>query len=389
MSFCGKNRFVGGGYLMFILRLTLLPFVACVSTPQSLDIEDTESLQAPSEHAAGAVPKAASLNPYRPLKSMQRLNSAKPRWLGKPTLWIWTLDVNQGSAMILLTPSRKHMIIVDTGPDKAGTKAILPFIESLREQSRGNPKQLDMLILTHYDADHIGGADEVLKEIRTLEVFDHGDYDVWSKRRHLNAYRSVQKSQPMQPGFKRSIDGVTIECIASNNITSFDQAKRAPDKRNDNPNSIALVISYGDFSLYVAGDQTGSTEEAMIGKLEPVDLFIVNHHGSSSKGSNSEGFLQMLNPKIAIASMGKHKGYKHPKPAPLSILSEIGSKVFFTNRNEHSAYQQTEETVGDWEPKGYEGHIGIEVPADLSCGKVHIGAQRAFAAAHTVYKFCF
>ncbi|MDE0883278.1 MAG: MBL fold metallo-hydrolase, partial [Myxococcota bacterium] len=251
---------------MFSLRLTLLLFVACVSTPQSLDIEDTESLQAPSEHAAGAVSKAASLNPYRPLKSVQRLNSAKPRWLGKPTLWIWTLDVNQGSAMILLTPSRKHMIIVDTGPDKAGTKAILPFIESVRDQSRGGPKQLDMLILTHYDADHIGGADEVLKGIRTLEVFDHGDYDVWSKRRHLNAYRSVQKSQPMQPGFKRSIDGVTIECVASNNITSFDQAKRAPDKRNDNPNSIALVISYGDFSLYVAGDQTGSTEEAMIGK---------------------------------------------------------------------------------------------------------------------------
>ena len=362
--------------------------VSCVSTPASLDVEDNEKRQKPLFQST-AVKTKPTLDPYRPLKSMQRSDGSKAPWMKTPTLWLWTLDVNQGSAMVLLTPSRKHMVIVDTGPDKTGVKAILPFIDSLKSQSRGGPKQLDMLILTHYDADHIGGADEVLKEIRTLEVFDHGDYEVWSKRRHLNAYRSVQKSQPMKPGFKRSIDGVTIECVASNNSTIFDQSKRYPNKRNDNPNSIALVISYGDFSLYVAGDQTGSTEEPMIGNLDPVDLFIVNHHGSSSKGSNSRQFLEMLKPKIAIASMGKHKGYKHPKPAPLNVLSDIGTQVFFTNRNEHSAYQQTEDTVGDWEPKGYDGHIGIEVPSDANCGKVHVGIRRPFAADHTSYKFCF
>ncbi len=225
-----------------------------------------------------------------------------------PRLQVHVLDVNQGSAALIVTPSGKHVVLVDAGPRGAGKGAVVPALDNRQWSFRS----IDLMVITHYDADHIGGADELIAAVPVDVLLDHGDHDYWlaEKGVEMAQYDAAMQAEVMPVTFDTTLDGVRIQCLASNNQTPFDRATTAvtPDYSNDNPNSVALLISWEGFELYIAGDQTGSTEARLVGEVPDVDVFIMNHHGSSSRGSNSQDFLYALSPEVAIASMGQHKG---------------------------------------------------------------------------------
>ncbi|MFT4628611.1 MAG: beta-lactamase superfamily II metal-dependent hydrolase [Myxococcota bacterium] len=287
------------------------------------------------------------------------------------------LDVNHGSATLIVTPSGEHAILVDAGPRGAGYGAILPALDDRSFSFRA----IDLMIITHYDADHIGGADEVIEAVPVDRLLDHGDHDHWleAKGVQMEQYDAAMRAEPIPLDFDITLDGVRVQCLASNNQTPFDTTEVAPDYGNDNPNSVALLVSWEGFEIYIAGDQTGSTEERLVDHVPDVDVFIMNHHGSSSKGSNSATLLNALRPEVAIASMGEHKGHQHPHHGPVDELVALGADVYITNANEHSvaALSVVEDRVLDNDPSGYDGAIVIEVDAETGQYTIEVGDARA------------
>lgn len=279
---------------------------------------------------------------------------------------IWCLDVDQGSATLIITPSKQHAILIDAGDTGAGRNVIVPLFNALEEVNGVVPGRIDLMVVTHYDSDHIGGADEVLAALPVAELFDHGDHDYWLQQKPTAAmrdYHAAMQAQAIPLTFDRTVDGVRVQCFAANNRTRFDPPGEAfqRDSRDDNPNSVALLVSYGDFELYIAGDQTGETEERLVGHVPDVEVLHMNHHGSATHGSNHGAFLDALKPEVAIASNGQDAGYRHPHAAPVHHLLAKGTHVYLLNFNEHSEVRLDPEFIGDDEPKGKEGTFVVTV----------------------------
>ena len=295
-----------------------------------------------------------------------------------PKLHIHVLDVNQGSATLIVTPSTQHAVLIDAGPRGAGEKAVLPALDNRLWSFR----DIELMVVTHYDADHIGGADEVMAQVHVNRLLDHGDHAYWLERKGLEMaqYDAAMQATTIPLDFDETIDGVRFQCLARNNQTRFDEPSDevAPDSGNDNPNSVALLVSWEGFELYIAGDQTGSTEERLVEHVPDVDVFVMNHHGSSSRGSNGAAFLDALGPEVAVASMGQHKGHQHPDSEPIDHLLSLGAAVFITNANPYSAAASgiPEERVLDHEPSDYDGAIVIEVDAAAGEYTVQVGDAR-------------
>lgn len=295
----------------------------------------------------------------------------------KGTLQIYCLDVNQASATLIVTPSHGHAILVDAGGEASGKRLILPILELIEQINGKNIPKIDLMVITHYDSDHIDGADEVLQnpDHPVAELFDHGDHAHWLPEKNSDALRDYVHAATNRAGaysaiplnFDRTIDGVRIRCLASNGKTRFDPAGSAfgPDLHDDNPNSVALLISWQGFDFYVAGDQTGETEARIVGQTLPdghnlnVDVYHMNHHGSETHGSSGDAFLAMLEPEVAIASNGKHSTFKHPHSRPVNKLLGMGAKVFLLNANPHSPVSISADYVSDDSPSFRDGSLAI------------------------------
>ena len=300
-------------------------------------------------------------------KAEFHLEEEKITYLEKPgTLQIWCLDVDQASATLIVTPSRRHAILVDAGNEGSGRNVIVPLFEYLDAVNGVDPEQIDLMVVTHYDADHIGGADEVLTELPVVELFDHGDHDYWLRAKPSDAmsnYHAAKLATPIPLDFDRTIDGVRVQCLASNNGTRYDPSGSAfpPDHDDDNPNSVALLITYNGFDLYIAGDQTGETEARMVGRVPNVDVYHMNHHGSATHGSSTPEFLDSLDPEVAIASNGQNQTYQHPHTGPVNHLLSLGCRVMLMNFNEYSDVRMDPKYVSDDAPSGKDGTFVIVV----------------------------
>lgn len=309
-------------------------------------------------------------------KPLLRFDEAQMAVLQRPgTLQIFCLDVNQASSTLIITPSRRHAILIDAGDTGAGKKLIVPLLHHLRDVYGEGPEQIDLMVITHYDSDHIGGADEVLTRYPVEALYDHGDHDHWLAEKDTAAMRDYDAAgrglvEAIPLDFDRTIDGVRIRCLASNGRTRFDLpgSPFGPDPEDDNPNSVALLIEFEGFELYVAGDQTGETEARLVEHLPDVDVYLMNHHGSSTHDSSSPAFLDALSAEVAIASNGKDANYRHPHVVPVNHLRERGTDVYLLNFNPSSEVcapltgpQFDAAFVSDDDPSGQDGTLAIVV----------------------------
>ena len=98
---------------------------------------------------------------------------------------------------------------------------------------------------------------------------------------------------------------------------------------NENDNSNVIYFNYNDYKFLLMGDAGIEREKDILEKynLNDIDFFKVGHHGS--KTSSSEGFINEMNPKYSIISVGKNNRYGHPKDSVLNILSN--TKVYRTD----------------------------------------------------------
>ena len=172
------------------------------------------------------------------------------------------------------------------------------------------------LISPHGDFDHMGEAINLVENFKVENViFNVGEYNelenelitVLNKKK-INYYKGLKEL---------NINKHKLQFL---NTGVYD---------NENDNSNVIYFNYNDYKFLLMGDAGIEREKDILEKynLNDIDFFQVGHHGS--KTSSSEGFINEMNPKYSIISVGKNNRYGHPKDSVLNILSN--TKVYRTD----------------------------------------------------------
>ncbi len=212
------------------------------------------------------------------------------------------LDVGQGQAVILRT--RHHTLLYDAGPRSGafdlGARVVLPSLRKL------GVERLDMMLLSHADADHAGGAAAVAKGLPIKRV-------VGGETAGLPA---VLDAQACISGKQWTWDGVVFELW------------QWPGATAGNPKSCVLRVQANGERLLLTGDIDHAAEQAFLASplAVPTHWLQAPHHGSRT--SSSQRFLQRLAPRSVLISRGRGNAYGHPHPQVMARYQALGSLVY-------------------------------------------------------------
>jgi beta-lactamase superfamily II metal-dependent hydrolase len=268
-------------------------------------------------------------------------------------LVIRVLDVGpiDGDSILISSPAGKT-VLIDAGDTTKG-KAV---VEALK---RNNVQQIDYFIATHPHPDHLGGAAEVFKAVKVLNVIDNGQEpsvppelappkpapatkktatkpatkpvttkQVASITKFYDDYKSGlaasgAKYALAQPGTKYDLGGGALLTILAPSEPFFTKEQMKSGGNEPNANSIVVRLDYGSFSMLLAGDAEDQTEHRLLTKDVNLEASVlkVSHHGSKYASSND--FLKRVKPEFAIVSCGAWNRYGHPAQSVLDRLRAI------------------------------------------------------------------
>ena len=212
------------------------------------------------------------------------------------------LDVGQGDAT--LVQHGGATVLVDTGPPGS------PLLDRLRE---AGVRRIDLLVLTHAQADHDGGAADVIRRLPVGHVLDGGEQRTDLHRRALEAAadRRVPRSLPVAG---QSVRAGPLELRVL-------WPRRGPPTPGADPNDRAIVahLRAGEFDLLLPADAESGVTAAL--SLPEVEALKVAHHGSEDPGTPD--LLARLRPRVAVIEVGRGNPYGHPAPGLLAALRPV------------------------------------------------------------------
>lgn len=264
------------------------------------------------------------------------------------------LDVGQGDSILIQGP-RHHSILIDGGgvgftfkkedwqirkdPYEVGKDVVLPALRSL------GVTQLDWLVLTHGDGDHIGGLQEVVRQVPIKNVLVNGM--VASTKLEQDLLQTIiDKKIPIY----QAAVGPWLMWDGQIKLDILNPSEYALMGMNDNDASIVLMLSAYGRKLLFTGDLEATGEERLIDQFEDLqtDILKVGHHGS--KSSTTGPFLKHITPKIAVISVGKDNRYGHPNSDVMQRIKEnqvdiyrtdlLGALTFTIKKNGQINYKQ-------------------------------------------------
>ncbi len=232
-------------------------------------------------------------------------------------LSVYFLDVGQGDAVFIDSPTHGQ-VLIDGGKNRkilAELGKVLPF----------GDKEIDVVIATHPDADHIGGLPEVVNRYGVGLFLEPGVEsentidDELKKRVTEKNIPSLLARRGMVINFG---DGAKLQILFPNQDVS---------RWETNDASIVAKLVYGDKSFLLTGDSPIKTENILL-KLDKeilnADVLKAGHHGSRT--STSLTYAEAISPEYAIISVGKDNSYGHPHKEVLDILSKLGVQIIST-----------------------------------------------------------
>ena len=226
------------------------------------------------------------------------------------------LDVGQGDCAVVVTPSHR-IAVIDTGGLhnlSTGARVVAPFLRTLGK------REIDVLLVSHYDYDHVGGAVDLLRQVRvkTLVLPNEALTEESSKMRQL-LLAAAQGAQ-----VQLAASGLRYELDAGVELTLVDVPPEAV-AGNEASTLAALVSAQG--SVLFTGDMGAERERWL--ELAHYDVLKAGHHGS--RYSSSPEFLQQVQPELTVLSCGRGNRYGHPHAETLERLQAVGSAVARTD----------------------------------------------------------
>ncbi|MDV6378530.1 DNA internalization-related competence protein ComEC/Rec2 [Sporosarcina sp. GW1-11] len=226
------------------------------------------------------------------------------------------VDVGQGDSTIIELPFRKAVYVIDTGgvvhfgeknwktsdrPFEVGRNIVVPYLKAKGITT------IDRLIITHDDADHMEGADEVLEELRVKEI--NAPPGSEQGKSMVDVLRLAQQQKiPFRlvgEGEHWSLSGYQFQYVAPEG-----------NRYEGNDSSLVLVMANGKLTCVFPGDLEMDGERRMLSRYQTTDfgrvILKAGHHGS--KTSSTEEFVRFLKPEQVLISAGRNSRYGHPHP---------------------------------------------------------------------------
>jgi competence protein ComEC len=230
-------------------------------------------------------------------------------------LRITFLDVGQGDATLI--QRREAAILIDTGPPDG------PVLARLRH---AGVRRLDLLVVTHAQADHDGAAADVLRTLPVAAVLDGRDgvRDQPGARMAAEAGRRQVQLIAARAGEVLRIGAVAVRVLWPAPATLQSKAGTDPNQR-----AIVAEAQADGVRLLLTADAESDVLERL--DLHRVDILKVSHHGSADPGLPA--LLERLRPRLAAIEVGRHNTYGHPSPATVAALRAGGVALFRTDRD--------------------------------------------------------
>ncbi len=258
---------------------------------------------------------------------------------------ITSLDVGQGLAVHIQTAQRD--LFFDTGPvygrssqeNNAGERIVLPYLKA------HGIKQLDMLILSHADLDHVGGATALLSQFKVETLLS-------SLPTENTLHTLAPQHAPCHAGTRWEWDGVTFEILwPPEDKNQVPPAANMRKEGHDNNLSCVLRISNAQTQALITGDLEGNAEGALIERTGPghlqSQLVIAGHHGS--KTSSTSAFIEETQAKMVVFSAGFRNNFRHPHPNIVAAWERTGAQTTRTDLGGAIRYDsRTPNAVQTW-----------------------------------------
>lgn len=216
--------------------------------------------------------------------------------------------LNTGNSDSILINDNGKYLLIDSG-DNDDEKFVSSYLTS------NGINKLDYLIISHWDADHVGGADAVVDNVKvdTLLV-PNGDADTKTYRDFITSISNagLAPSVPLE-GSKFDLGGSYFEVFNTDGGNS----------KNDD--SLVVKLTNGEDTFLFTGDAGTAIENKISDKLGDIDVLKVGHHGSHS--STGYDFINAIRPEYGVILCDANNKYGHPHKEPLEVLSKFGVEL--------------------------------------------------------------
>jgi competence protein ComEC len=282
------------------------------------------------------------------------------RSLAPSQLIVTFFDVGQGDSALVQSPDGVK-VLIDTGPD---------FKILKRKLDLRGVKYLDVVIISHTHADHASGIANVFQNYAVGSFYypRSAEGETSMQAMLIKAKKANIRCVPID-NLERTRFGNSLEMVAickdedsvevdGKNINSGElseiEYRKGSSSGGENDKCIICVMKYGEFEIMFTGDADEELEEDICdrknnsvrshdlneastanewakGFSDNIDVLKVGHHGSST--SSTRTFLNMIDPKVSVISVGEHNRYGHPAKSAIERIRATGAKIYRTDRN--------------------------------------------------------
>ena len=255
-------------------------------------------------------------------------------------------DVGQGDAILII--KGRNQVLIDGGPSSE------KILSCLGEYVPFYDRQIELIVLTNTDFDHMNGLSAVVDRYSVSQfVTADGVHESAALLKFIDSLeQSGVVAQAVEQGDQVRVGGgqtgaelifdvlwppeTIVENVAifSPQMTAAkrEQILGASAKRGDlNERSVVLLLLEGSKRIILTGDAGDQTEKTLLeqGSLQDIDILKVGHHGS--KYASTQKFLEIIDPELAVISVGAKNSYGHPTMETLERLLEVGAVVHRTD----------------------------------------------------------
>ncbi len=231
------------------------------------------------------------------------------------------LDIGQGDALYIQSPAGIE-VLIDGGRNDGALLRELPKV------MKAGDRELDAVIGTHPDADHVGGFAELFKRYAVKAFIEPGI----EKR---TAATAALEEEIERSGIPRYIArrGMSLDLGGARLDILFPDVDVSYFGERSNDASVVARLVYGETSVLLTGDATFWTEGRLLALASSSelmsDMLKVGHHGS--KYSTGEAFVRAVAPSVAVISVGANNTYGHPAPRVIALLEKLEVEVLRTD----------------------------------------------------------
>lgn len=252
---------------------------------------------------------------YMNRNQLQQEEETVQRTLPTDVVEVHFIDVGQGDSILIEAGS--NSMLIDAGENNKGTD-VVNYLQ------QHNITELDYLIGTHPHSDHIGGLDTIIHNFPIGKVImPEVAHTTQTFEDILDALeeKELRITKPVV-GTSYELGSATFTIISPNS-TEYEDL---------NDYSVGIKFTYGNNSFLFTGDATSTSEEEMLqnGIDLSSDVLKLSHHGSST--SNTDSFLDVVNPTYAIVSAGIDNEYGHPHTEVLQAIFNRRAKLYRTDK---------------------------------------------------------